>query len=137
MGGMLYRLLRSGEFTVPTNTAYDKRKHLSAADIAVDSHSNPTMLAITLKYSKTDQFGKGATLYLGHTAGPMCPVTAILQYLAVRPARDGPLFITERGTPLTKKLFVQRVCEAPASTPPTTRATPFISGQLPLQLRVA
>ncbi len=107
-----FGFLRSGEFTVPTSNSYDSRRHLSVADIAVDSHSNPTMVAVRLRVSKTDQFGTGVTIYLGRTSGPICPVTAILQYLAARPPGNGPLFITDQATPLTKAWFICKVKEA-------------------------
>ena len=107
-----FGFMRCGEFTVASQAAYDSNKHLSAADVAVDSHVNPTMLAVTLKQSKTDQFGNGVTIYLCLTKGSICPVTAILQYLAIRPPTEGPLFITEQGSPLTKQLFIRRIREA-------------------------
>ena len=66
------RFIRSGEFTLPTASAYDEKKHLPASYIAVDSHSNPTTLEVTLKFSKTDQFGRGTTIYIGQTPGPIC-----------------------------------------------------------------
>ena len=107
-----FGFMRCGEFTVPTPSAYDSQKHLSVKDIAVDSHSHPTMVAITLRHSKTDQLGKGTTIHLGKTAASICPVAALLQYLAIRPPGDGHLFITEQGIPLTKALFIQRVKDA-------------------------
>ena len=106
-----FGFMRSGEFTVPSSNSYDSKKHLSVADVSVDSHSNPTTVAVKLRVSKTDQFGTGVTIYMGKTSGPICPVTAMLQYLAARPAGDGPLFITAQGTPLTKAWFVSKVKE--------------------------
>ena len=78
-----FGFLRSGEFTA-TPTC-NSNHVISAADISVDSHSNPQVVTITLCHSKTDQAGKGSIIYLGRTGDKVCPVTALLAYLAVRP----------------------------------------------------
>ena len=72
---------RAGEFTVPTANAYDAEVHLNLADVAVDSHS---MVRVKVKQSKTDRFRLGVDVYLGATGADVCPVQAIIQYLAVR-----------------------------------------------------
>jgi hypothetical protein len=89
--------------------AYDSTRHLSVSDVSVDSYTNPSMIAISIKLSKTDQFGSGTTIYLGRTSNAICPVSAMLQYLAVRPTGDGPLFVTDRGAPLTKSTFMAKI----------------------------
>ncbi len=104
-----FGFLRCGEFILPDATPFDETAHLTSADVAVDSHTNPTLLAITIKKSKTDQFGEGATIYLGKTSASICPVTAILQYLAVRPPDAGPLFISSDQKPITKQVFVKKI----------------------------
>ena len=81
---------RSGKFTCPSLQAY-KPHMLSNKDIAVDSHINPTMIRITLCQSKTDVFGAGVEIYLGRTNSIVCPVKALLAYLALRPPTPGPL----------------------------------------------
>ena len=48
---------------------------------------------ISLKHSKTDQFGQGSKIYLGRTKNDLCPVAAILAYLALRGNIQGPLFV--------------------------------------------
>ncbi|ETW92411.1 MAG: hypothetical protein ETSY2_53490, partial [Candidatus Entotheonella gemina] len=98
--------------TSPSPTTYDKRRHLLASDISVDSHHEPSTVAIRVKASKTDQFGQGVTIYLGVTKNELCPVTALLQYLTIRPGGDGPLFIAKEGKFLTKPGLVQKVREA-------------------------
>jgi hypothetical protein len=52
--------------------------HLSAGDVRVDSRSTPQYLEVHIKASKTDPFRRGAMIYLGRTAGPLCPVAANL-----------------------------------------------------------
>ena len=48
------------EFTVPSQGSYDPATHLSLNDIAVDDLSNPTVVVISIKQSKTDPLRKGA-----------------------------------------------------------------------------
>ena len=76
--------LRCGEFTVPSQTDYDKGAHLSVEDIALDSRSSPTVVIVTIKQSKTDPFHQGVDLHLGKTGSEVCPVSAILPFLAIR-----------------------------------------------------
>ena len=101
-----FGFLRSGEFTVvPGGTHLP----LSPSDVRVDSHRSPTYLAVTLRASKTDPFGSGCTLYIGRSQSHICPVTAVLAYLSIRPSTPGPLFICEDGTPLTRTCLVMAV----------------------------
>jgi len=51
----------------------------------VDSRDQPQLLKATIKQSKADPFRKGVDLYLGATSGTLCPVKALLPYLAIRP----------------------------------------------------
>ena len=60
----------------------------------------------TLRHSKTDQAGKGSVIYLGRTGDRVCPVTALLAYLAVRPPSKGPLFIFNDSTPLSQQQLI-------------------------------
>ena len=55
-----------------------------SGDVAVDDHSNPSLVRIHLGKSKTDQLGIGVDIHLGRTDEDLCPVAALLAYLAVR-----------------------------------------------------
>ena len=54
-----FGFLRVGEFTSPSINSFDKDIHLSLADVSVDSTTEPKMLFIRLKQSKTDQLRQG------------------------------------------------------------------------------
>ena len=84
---------------------------LSNKDIAVDSHINPTMIRITLRQSKTDVFGAGVEIYLGRTNSIVCPVKALLAYLALRPPTPSPLFILQSGVSLSREVLVASIRE--------------------------
>lgn len=80
---------------------------MSAEDIAIDDRSNPTMLFVRLKASKCDQARQGFTLCVGRTNTQLCPVAAVLAYLAVRRSSPGPLFIFQDGSPLMQTSLVR------------------------------
>ena len=108
-----FAFLRSGEFTfVPSSN----HTPLAPANIQVDDHHNPSFLSITLHWSKTDPFGAGCTLYVGYSGSHICPVTAVLAYLAIRPSVPGPLFLHANGSPLTFSDLVTAVRSALSST---------------------
>ena len=100
--------MRSGEFTfsVPYHDG------LSVDDIAVDSHQDPQVMTIILRRSKTDPFSTGTRLYLGRTGNKLCPISAMLAYLAIRPPTAGPLFTFQDGTPLTRDQLVTHLRQA-------------------------
>ena len=82
---------------------------IRASDVAVDSHSNPSMVRVFLRRAKTDPFGKGVSIYLGKTDSSLCPVSAVLNFLAIRRPGEGPLFTHQNGAPLTRDQFVRGV----------------------------
>ena len=73
----------------------------------IDSHTQPSLVRLLIKKSKTDQFGTGAHVFLARTNSDLCPVTAILNYLAIRPAAQGPMFIFDNGQYLSRQKLVQ------------------------------
>ena len=110
-----FGFLRCAEFTVPTVTSFDPCKHLTLDDVSVShSHSQSTVttIAIHIKVSKTDQFGKGFHIYLARTGASLCPVSALLDYLSVRGTNKGPLFLLANGQPLTRSILVAKVRSA-------------------------
>lgn len=96
-----FGFLRASEFTVPPH-GFSANKHLSLKDISVDKQSVPDNVFMHLKFSKTDQFGKGTNIVLARTDTDVCPVSALMSYLHVRGSTPGPLFLLSDGTPLTK-----------------------------------
>ena len=58
-----------------------------------------SMVRLHLKRSKTDPFGNGINIFLGATSQDIRPVTALSNYLVVRPKGQGPLFVLADGSP--------------------------------------
>ena len=94
---------------MPSATSYDPIWHLCLRDVSVDSHASPTKAFINIKASKTDPFRQGVTITLGKTDQQLCPLTALLPFIALRNTQPGPLFQFTDGSFLTREKFVQEV----------------------------
>ena len=90
------------------HNAYNSRVHLSWGDVTVDNHSSPSIVCVHLKRSKCDQFGKGVDVFIGRTYDYICPVVALLTYMAQQGQQEGPFFRFQDGFPLIKAQFVTR-----------------------------
>ena len=86
--------------------------HNYYSDLAVDNASVPQAISIKIKSSKTDQCRRGYKVVLGRTDNCLCPVSALLSYLAIRGNSPGPLFHWQNKTPLSKPKFVEHVRQA-------------------------
>ena len=101
-----FSFLRAGEICTSSNAIFDPGCHLSQADISIDDPSHASILRICIKQSKTDAFRKGVHIIVGATGDCLCPVAAVLQYLAIRGKERGPLFHFSNGSALTRQNFV-------------------------------
>ena len=103
-----FGFMRSGEFT----SARTAEPAVCLSDVAIDSLHTPSLLRVRLHRAKTDPFGQGVEIFMSKTGTTVCPVVAVLSYLAVRRGSDGPLFIHANGLPLTREQFVSEVKKA-------------------------
>lgn len=110
-----FGFMRAGEFTVTQVSEFDPAASLCLGDIAVDNHQDPSLVQVRLKQSKTDPFRRGVSIFLGRTRMDLCPVVAILAYVAVRPAVNGPLFVFKDGSFLTRDRLVSAIRRALSS----------------------
>ena len=101
-----FGFFRLGELLLPSRDAFNPRLHLAWGDVAVDNARNPQMVRCHLKQSKTDQLGRGVDVVLGKTGADLCPVAAVLGYIALRGDQPGPFFLTPAKTPLSKSDFI-------------------------------
>lgn len=108
-----FSFLRSREFTHSPSQPHHECA-LSRDDITIDSRNNPQILTIRLRRSKTDPYTAGTYIYLGRTGTKLCPLSAMLAYLAIRPPTQGPLFIFKNGIPLSRNQLVLHLREAPS-----------------------
>lgn len=107
-----FGFMRAGELTVPSDNSFDESCHLSFRDVAVDSLTNPKILKVRLKTSKTDPFRVGVDIFVGRTGTQLCPVAAVLAYMTARGPEPGQFFTFADGKSLTRARFVARVREA-------------------------
>ncbi len=107
-----FGFLRAGEFTVPSGASFDPADCLTFADVAVNSHTAPSLVRVHLKQSKTDPFRQGVDVFLGRTGRDLCPVSAILSFMVARGSTPGPLFVFQSGAPLTRQLLVAKLRSA-------------------------
>ena len=77
-----FGFFRMAELAIPNDKVYDCLIHLSPGDIATDSHTNPTMLQVHLKTSKTARDRKGTTVIVGRTRDQLCPVRTVLPIIS-------------------------------------------------------
>ena len=110
-----FGFMRAGEFAVTHVSEFDPTASLCLGDVAVDHHQDPSVVQVRLKQSKTDPFRRGVSIYLGRTQTDLCPVVAILAYIAVRPAVNGPLFVFKDGSFLTRDRLVSAIRRALSS----------------------
>ncbi len=95
--------LRISEFCVGSNASkMDSHKVLGISDIHITQQGE---LQINIRYSKTDQQGKGTILCVEKSSNQYCIVTATQNYLAMRPKCEGPLFVHYNCLPLTRYQF--------------------------------
>ena len=104
-----FGFFRAGEITVPTLSALTRKKHLAWGDVAIDNPESPQTLQVHLKISKTDQLGKEVDVFIGKTDCPLCPVQAVLNFIAIQGVDQGPFFKFKNGNPVTKATFTQHV----------------------------
>lgn len=109
-----FGFLRCAEFTVNTDTEFDPAFNLCLGDISFhDTHAD-----LVLKSSKTDPFRQGVTikLFKNTSYSKLCPYSALKRYLTLRNDKfvslqnsAEPLFLTEKGCPLTRAEFLFHV----------------------------
>ena len=65
-----------------------------------------------IKASKTDLFRHGIPLFIGRTNNDLCPVIAMMSYLAIWGNSPGPLFLFANGQFLTRQRLVEHLRSA-------------------------
>ena len=85
----------------------DKFGIVALTDISRARGYPPRFIRVHLRTSKTDLYGKGVHIYFGETKHSICPVSAILSYMTVRPLLlSDPFIHYPDGTILTRNHLV-------------------------------
>ena len=104
-----FGFFRLGELLLNSPVQYEAAIHLSWGDVAVDNPRSPSMIKVHLKTSKCDQLGEGVDIFVGSTESPICPVTAVLEYIKLRQDTPGAFFIDRNRKPVRKPWFTQQI----------------------------
>lgn len=78
---------------------------LNVEDVAIDADG----LLVTIRRSKTDKAGAGATIAIPRTGSPFCPVAAVEAYLTSAPIDSGPLFRGPSGSRIAPHTINERL----------------------------
>ena len=106
-----FSFLRSGEFTVPDDSAFDPMSHLTIEDLVVDSHTHPPYCRWRSRSARLTPSGRNLQFSSGQQKSDLRPVAAVLTYLAVRPKTGSPAFMFQDSHPLTHLHLVARLRE--------------------------
>ena len=104
--------LRAGEALAPEGVKFDGKAHLSWEDVQLEDAASPKWIRVRIKESKTDRMRVGAFVTLQRTDLDICPVKAVLEFMAVRGPGPGPFFTGQDGVGLTRRDFVVEVRKA-------------------------
>ena len=92
-----FGFLRIGEI-IAAGKSGDNSRIIQISDVVAYDEN----VKITLRFSKTDQYGESATLvFYPSQQKHICPVSLIKTFLQVRPEAQGPLFCHFGGQPIT------------------------------------
>ena len=107
-----FGFLRVAEFTARSTTETPPNI-VAINDIQRAAGYPPEFIRVHLRQSKTDPFGTGVHVYLGRTNHSICPVAAILSFVAIRPPNlPGPLLRFLDGSTLSRTYLVTQVKKA-------------------------
>ena len=109
-----FGFLKMGGVVVPP-TGYDPEVHLSVGDARVNSRSLPEWMEACINASKADPFCREVAVYVCVTGINLCPVAAMLQYMALQGKHDGPMLAFSDGGYLTRGCFVTHLQRALAA----------------------
>jgi len=107
-----FSFCRLGETTKEDENKHDPATHLLFSDISIDDATSPRVISLLIKHTKTDQGRVGVRIIFGRTDDGLCPVSALLEYLARRGGQHKALFQWEDTTPLAKLKSIETVQEA-------------------------
>ena len=107
--GVLWTLACWGNSGPFGNRILPRGSPVSFVDVALDSHSSPSLMRVRIKQSKTDPFRLGVDIHLGKAPPPLCPISAMVAYIASRGPQPGPFFLFSDGSFLSRQRLVDSI----------------------------
>ena len=96
-----FGFMRVSEYTSPGTKTYQQDSTLCYNDICVKN----THINLRIKSSKTDPFRLGTIIRLSKNNTELCPFNAFTVYIAHHPSHQGPLFVSQNGKFLTRRIL--------------------------------
>ena len=107
-----FGFFRLGELLLESTASFNPARSLAWGDVAVDSHTAPSMVQFHLKVSsKRDQFSAGTHMVVGRTGDAVSSVCVGSVYQHERGCQPGAFFLDASQKVLTKQRFVERIRE--------------------------
>jgi hypothetical protein len=105
-----FAFLRCGEFTT-CSQSFTPEMNLTLGDLTpIYHHGQITEMSLLIKVSKTDPFRQGCRVHVFRNNSILCPVQAMVHYLAIRRASCStlcsPLFLLPDSLPLSRHKFL-------------------------------
>ena len=93
-----FGFLRVSEYTSSHKTKYDPHTTLLLSDVCITEDR----AKINIKTSKTDPFREGVVIELARNGSNLCPISALSEFLQIRPSTPGPFFRFHNGKFLSR-----------------------------------
>ena len=94
-----FGFMRLGEVVAPSESSFNSSVHLAHGE-------QPPGPAVYRGAGEGIEYRQGVKVYLGKAPGKLCPVAAVLGYMAIRGTQLGLSFIWSNGKFLTRERFV-------------------------------
>lgn len=78
----------------------------------MDCTENPQVVRAWIKASKTDPFRVRGNIFVGRTDNDLCPVAAVLAFMALRGQGPGPFIHFSNGKLLTRSRLIAKLKES-------------------------
>ena len=103
-----YGFLRVSEYTSTHKTKYVPSTTLLLSDLTIQEGR----AKLNIKASKTDPFRQGVVIAIAENGSPLCPISALSEFLRYRIPTHGPLFRFHNGKFLTRSDVNKVLAEA-------------------------
>ena len=98
-----YGFFRVGELVL--SKKWQAHQVVAIHNVTFAPQGGKEIIRIIVPFSKTDQYGQGATIEIAETGSKICPVFLLKNYLGQRPNVKGPLYCHFGGSYVTRYQF--------------------------------
>ena len=106
-----FAALRVGEITIRRGQAQNNLLQFRHAAFMTDQSGNTKAVKLSFTHYKHSDPSRPVDLIV-YREQPVCPVSRLIEYLAIRGCSPGPLFCWPDNTPVSREYFVRSLKEA-------------------------